>query len=122
MLAMDRPAIEFQMIENKIIITRVGDSDEIQANNIIPGREVIAIDDCSANEYLNDNFIRYFRGNTKHCGEALGLFRLLEGEQNSKVKLSLKDLEGKIKTITLTRNSTLKNGEKFTNNYFNWDL
>ncbi|NHK30540.1 MAG: S41 family peptidase [Asgard group archaeon] len=118
--AEDRPPLDFQLIENKIIITRVGDSQELNKNNIVPGLEIIKINNCSAKEHLNSNIIRYYQGNTKHWGEVFGLFRLLEGELNSKIEITIKDLFDKTKTVTLTRNSLLSNGQKFTNCFFNF--
>ncbi|HUT82637.1 MAG TPA: S41 family peptidase [Candidatus Bathyarchaeia archaeon] len=117
---LDRPALELQMIENKIIITRIGDSEEIMGNKIIPGLEIIEINNVSAKDYLNNNILRYYSGGTKHWGEAFGLFRFLEGPKNSKMTIKLKDLDGKIRTVKLTRNSEMKNGENFKYNIFNY--
>ena len=116
----DRPALRFQIIEDKIIITEVGDSEELLKNDIVFGLEVTKINNQPAKEYLHNNFIRYYQGNTKHGGEAFGLIHLLSGELDSKVELTLKDLTGKTKTVKLTRNSLLRNGQKFPNNLFNF--
>jgi C-terminal processing protease CtpA/Prc len=113
MESLDHPALEIQMIEKKIIITRTGDSEEIIEQKIIPGLEVIEINDVSAKEHLNNNIIRYYSGGTKHWGEAFGLSKFLEGPKNSIVKLKLRSLDGHVKNVELTRNSQMKNGEKF---------
>ena len=85
LLTQERPAFNLQMIENKIIITQVGDSEELMKNDIIPGLEVEKIDNQPAKEYLNKNFIRFYKGNTKHGGEAYGLNLFLNGVYALKV-------------------------------------
>jgi C-terminal processing protease CtpA/Prc len=47
---------------------------------------------------------------------------LLRGPRNSKVRLRVKDLAGKMRTVTLTRNSTLKNGRPFLPRILEWML
>ena len=117
---LDRPALRFQMIEDKIIITGVGDVEELQENKLVPGLEVTKINNQPAKEYLQENFIRFYPGNTKQYGETMGLIRLLEGELDSKVEITLIDLSDKTTTITLTRNSLLRNNQKFPDSLFNF--
>jgi len=109
----DHPALDTQMIEDKIIITRTGDSEEINEQKIKPGLEVTEINGVSAKEYLNKNFVRYYTGGTKHWGEAFGLSKFFDGPQNSVVKLKLRNRDGSSKNVVLSRNSKQKNGENF---------
>ena len=117
---LDHPALELQMIENKIIITRTGDSEEITEQKIIPGLEVMEINGVPAQEHLEKNFLRYYSGGTKHWGNAFGLTRLLGGPKNSIVKLKLRSLDGKSKNVELTRNSKMSNQEKFQYQIFDF--
>ncbi len=113
MQSQDHPALETQMIEDKIVITRTGDSMEITEQEITPGLEVIEIDGVPAKTYLYDNSVRYYPGGTKHWGEAFGLSRLLDGTKDTVVKLKLRSMDGSIKDVELTRNSKTKNEEGF---------
>lgn len=113
MASSDHPALETQMIESKIIITRTGDSKEIMEQKITPGLEVTDINGVPAKGYLDNNLVRYYSGGTIHWGEAFGLSRLLEGPKNSVVQLKLRSLDGSSKNVELTRNSEMRNGENF---------
>lgn len=118
--SLDHPALETQMIEDKIVVTRTGDSEEIMEQKIIPGLEVIEIDGVPAKGYLDDNILRYYSGGTKHWGEAFGLSRFLDGPKNSVVKLKLRSMDGSSKDVELTRNSKMKNGESFNYQIYDW--
>ena len=118
--SLDHPALETQMIEDKIVITRTGDSQEISEQKITPGFEVIEINGVSTKEHLYNNIVRYYSGGTRHWGEAFGLSKLLEGPINSVVKLKLRGIDGSSKDVKLTRNSKMKNGEDF--NYQIYDF
>jgi carboxyl-terminal processing protease len=114
MESLDHPALEFQMIEDKIIITRTGDSEEILEQKIVPGLELIGVNGVSAREYLDNYIVQYYPGGTRHWGEAFGLSRFIEGPKNSIVKLKLRGLDGTIKSVELTRNSKMRNGKIFS--------
>jgi C-terminal processing protease CtpA/Prc len=120
MESLGHPALETQMTEDKIVITRIGDSEEIIGQKITLGLEVIEIDGVPAKAYLNDNIMRYYSGGTRHWGEAFGLSRLLEGPKNSIVKLKLRGINGSIKDVEMTRNSKMKNGEDFNYKIYDW--
>ena len=117
---LDHPALELQMIKNKIIITRTGDSEGITEQDIIPGLEVIEINGVSAHEYLDKNILRYYSGGTKHWGDAFGLTRFLEGPKNSIIKLKLRKIDGSSKNVELIRNSKMKNEENFIYQIFDF--
>lgn len=113
MYSQEYPAIELEMIEGRIIITRTGDSDEIKHQNITPGLEVTKVNGIPALEYLENNFISIYSGGTKQWGEAFGLSQLLKGPANSTLKLELRDINGEVRAVELTRNSKMENGESF---------
>jgi C-terminal processing protease CtpA/Prc len=113
MNSLEYPSIELEMIEDKILITRIGDNEEIKSQNIIPGLEVIKVNDTPALDYLENNFIRFYSGGTKHWGEAFGLSRLLKGPVNSKIKLELRSQNGNTREVELTRNSEIANSETY---------
>jgi C-terminal processing protease CtpA/Prc len=113
MNSLEYPPVELEMIEEKILISRIGDSEDIKKQNITPGLEVIKVNGVPIREYLKNNVIRFYSGGTKHWGEAFGLSMLLKGPANSKVQLELKNKDGPSNEVILNRNSMMENGEKF---------
>lgn len=109
----DNPPVEFQVVENTILIVRAGDTEEIRAQDIRVGMELVSVGDVPAREYLEQNALRYYRGSTTQNGEAFGMFLLLNGPKNSTVQLTLRDIAGQTRTVTLTRNSLDRNGTLF---------
>ncbi|MFH1195003.1 MAG: S41 family peptidase [bacterium] len=104
---LDNPPVEFQMIDDKFILVRVGDSEETRNQNLYPGLELIEVgDNIPVTDYFNNNVVKYYTGSTKQSREAFGLFMLLNGPTNTKVKLKLKDMENKVSNVELTRNAT----------------
>ncbi len=104
----DNPPVELQMIENKFILVRVGISDETKQQKLIPGLELIEIDGISAKEYFV-KYVEKYLGGTKQHQESFGLYLLLNGPTNSKVKLKFLDKSGKVTDLELTRNA-MSNG------------
>ncbi len=110
----DLPPLEFQVVEDRILLVRTGDTEEIEAQGIHPGMELVAIaEGVPARDYLEQNALRYYPMNTRHHGEAFGMLFLLSGPKNSTVQLSLQDTVGEARTVTLTRNSQNRDGTLF---------
>lgn len=110
----DQPPVEFQVVEDRILLLRTGDTEEIEAQGIRPGLELVAIGEgVLARDYLEQNILRYRPMNTKHHGEAFGMLFLLNGPKNSTVQLSLQDMAGEARMVTLTRNSQNRDGTLF---------
>jgi C-terminal processing protease CtpA/Prc len=110
----DQPPVEFQVVEERILLVRTGDTGEIEAQGIHPGLELVAIGEgVPARDYLEQNVLRYRPMNTKHHGEAFGMLFLLSGPKNSTVQLSLQDVVGEARMVTLTRNSQNRDGTLF---------
>ena len=97
------PPLELQMIEKKILITRVGSTDEIKIQKIKPGLEIIAIDHIPAVKYFSEKVLPFCSASTSQAKESFGLLRLLEGEKNSVIQLTLKEFKGKPRIVTLSR-------------------
>jgi len=110
----DNPPVEFQMVEDRIILARTGDTEEIRAQGIRPGMELVAVGEgVPARQWLRDKALRYYPGSTKQNGEALGMFLFLRGPKNTTVKLTLENAAGATRTVTLTRNSQNRDGTVF---------
>ena len=117
----DSPPLELQMIEGKIVIVRVGDSDEIRDQKISPGLEIIEIDHCQVQEYFHENVLRFYRGGTEQWGNAFGLFNLLQGTSGSIVSMLLKDIHSETRLVRLTRNSEVSGGKTFKHRILDYD-
>jgi C-terminal processing protease CtpA/Prc len=111
--SLEYPPIELEMIEDKILISRIGDSEDIKKQNITPGQEVTKVNGVPAKEHLKNISTSFYSGGTQHWGEAFGLTMLLKGPANSTVELELKNIDGISTEVLLKRNSMMKNGEKF---------
>jgi len=110
----DNPPVEFQVVEDRIVLARTGDTEEIQTQGIRPGMELIAVGDgVPARQWLRDKALRYYPGSTKQNGEALGMFLFLRGPKNTTLTLTLEDAAGATRTVTLTRNSQNRDGTAF---------
>jgi len=109
----DNPPVEFQVVENTILLVRIGESEEIRAQGLRTGMELLAVEGIPAFEYLEQHALHYYPGSTKQNGEAFGMFLLLNGPKNSTVQLTLKDITGQTRSIRLTRNSLEHNGTQF---------
>lgn len=109
----DNPPVEFQVVEDRILMVRAGDTEEIRAQGIRSGMELVAVGDVPAREYLQQNALRYYPGSTAQNGEAFGMFLFLNGPKNSTVQLTLKDVAGNTHTVTLTRNAQNRDGTLF---------
>jgi len=118
----DNPPVEFQVVENTILLVRTGETEEIQAQGIRAGMELVTVGNVPAREYLEQSALRYYSGSTTQNGEAFGMFLILNGPKNSTVELTLKDIGGKTRKVTLTRNSLNRDGTMFKHRIFDFSL
>ncbi len=108
------PPLEFQVVEDRILLVRTGDTDEIRDQAIRPGMELLAVGDgVPARRWLQDNALRYYPGSTKQNGEALGMFLFLRGSRGTTVNLTLADASGAARTVSVTRDSRNRDGTDF---------
>jgi carboxyl-terminal processing protease len=88
------------------VLARTGDTDEIRAQAIRPGMELVAVGNgVPARQWLQENALRFYPGSTTQNGEALGMFLFLRGPKGTPVKLTLDDATGTARAVTLSRNS-----------------
>lgn len=112
--AYDSPPLEFQVVEDRIVLARAGDTEEIRAQAVRPGMELVAVGEgVPARQWLQENALRYYPGSTRQNGEAFGMFLFLRGPKNTPVKLTLADATGVERTVTVTRNSQNRDGTVF---------
>jgi len=109
----DMPPIEVIVIDDRFIISRVGDNDEIKTNRIIPGIEILQVEGTPVRKYFDENVLKYYTQGSKHASDAMLTVYLLNGPNDKKVELTIKDVGGTIKSIELSRNSTNDDGSPF---------
>jgi C-terminal processing protease CtpA/Prc len=110
----DNPPLEFQVVEDRIVLARTGDTEEIRAQAIRAGMELIAVGDgVPARQWLEEKALRFYPGSTTQSGEAFGMFLFLRGPRGTTVKLTLEDATGVARTVTVTRDSRNRDGTVF---------
>jgi carboxyl-terminal processing protease len=110
----DNPPVECQVVQGRIILARVGDTEEIRAQGVRPGMELITVGNgVPASEALRRDGLRYYAGSTRHGGEAFGMFLFLRGPKGSTVDLALADEGGASRKVTLTRGCLNRDGTPF---------
>ena len=113
--AFDGPPLEFEVVEGRIVLVRTGDTDEIRAQGIRPGMELVAVAGrVPAWQWLREHALRFYPGSTKQNGEAFGMFLFLRGSKDTTVKLMLEDTAGAKRMVTVTRNSANRDGSVFS--------
>jgi len=119
----DYPPIELQAVGDQFIVARTGDSEEITAQKIYPGLEVLEVGDgIPVGRFLKENVLRFNSFGTPQADKAIGLMGLLDGPKHSRVGLKVKDLDGAVREVTLARNSTNKDGTPFLWQWMRWNL
>jgi C-terminal processing protease CtpA/Prc len=118
----DSPPIEIQVVENKFVVARTGETDEIRDQRVYPGLEVTSVGDgVPIRKHFQDSILRYNSRGTKQADEAINLYGLLTGVKDSRVVVGVKDPDGTVRTVTLTRNSAERQGRPFMYRIFDWD-
>lgn len=109
----DLPPIEVQVIEEKFLVTRVGESDESESQRIYPGLEVVAIAGTPVHSYFAENVLRFHTRGSRQADEAVLTIYLFYGPQGEKVGFSVRDMDGTVRDVTLTRSSLERSGRPF---------
>jgi carboxyl-terminal processing protease len=117
---MDKPAVELQAVEGKFVVARVGDTAEIEKQQVQPGLEVLEIDGMPVREYFAEHVLRHESRGTKQADESIELWHILDGPKGSATSLKVKDLRGVARTVTLTRDSSTRSGTHFQWRLVEW--
>jgi len=116
----DQPAVEVEVLGDRFFIARVGISEELRNQNVAPGLEILAIDGVPTRTFFNENVLRYGSRGTKQADEAIGLITLLHGPRDSTVTLKVRDIEGVVRDIAVTRRSQQPDGTAFQWRLLEW--
>jgi C-terminal processing protease CtpA/Prc len=109
----DYPPVEVQVIDGGFYVARAGDTEEIRAGRISPGLEIVEIEGVPAGEHFAENVLRYYTRGPKHADEAVLVAYLLNGPKGSAISLTVKDTDGTVREVSLTRDSAVGEGPPF---------
>jgi C-terminal processing protease CtpA/Prc len=119
----DAPPMEIQVIEDKFVIARAGETDELKNQGIYPGMEIIEIgNNMPVKTYFQDTVLRYYTRGSKQADEGINIWYFLRGPKGSKIPLKIKDTDGKVRNVTLTRDSTDNKGNPFQYRFVQWNM
>ena len=102
-----------------IFVNRTGDNDEIESQKVLPGTEILEIDNIPVQTYFKENVLKYYSQGSKHANDAILVVYLLNGPKEEKVRLKIKDVKGINRDILLSRNSTNNDGSPFLYQFVN---
>jgi len=89
------PPIRTRLVEGKVVITEVLDPD-LLLEGIFPGREVVRVNRMPVHQYAEQRVQPWFSASTPQAlAEKVYYFGLLAGPHGSKVRLGLKDENGR---------------------------
>lgn len=110
----DLPQIEVNVVDGRFIITRVGSTEEIAAQNIRPGLEILEVGDgIPVRDYFENNVLKYHTQGSQQGNEAILTVYLLFGPAGKTVDLQLREIDGNVRNVTLTRNAFGSGGPPF---------
>jgi hypothetical protein len=109
----DLPPIEVQVVDDRFLITRTGDTEETNSQNLYPGLEIVDVEGTPVATYFEENVLRYHTRGSKQADEAVLTVYLLYGPQGETVILGVKDTDGTSRTVALTRNAMSGGGSPF---------
>ena len=117
----DHPPIELKVLEDKFIVTRIGNTDEMKTQRIYPGLEILEIgENIPMRQYLREKVLRFNSYGTTQADESIGLISIFIGPKDSKIALRVKDLDGTLRDVTLTRNSLENDSSSFQWQWVRW--
>ncbi len=99
----DLPALIIQPVGGRPVVTAVGDSVQLRAAGIRPGWEVLAINGTPVDQILKRDIYPMVSASTKQNREAKAFPRLLAGKSGTTISVTFLDLQGKQKTVGVTR-------------------
>ena len=109
----DFPALEIQVIEDRFYISRVGENEDLQSQQITPGTEILKIENQPIRDFFEDQVLKLYTQGSEQATNAILVLYLLYGPKNEKVHLKIKRIDGAETEVALLRNSTCLDGSSF---------
>jgi C-terminal processing protease CtpA/Prc len=99
----DSPPIIIEPVEEKAIVTRFGKTEEIVKIGLRIGDEITHVDGRPVREILEQDINPYISASTKQDLDGKAYKKLLEGPISKKARIRIKQIDGTIKDVELTR-------------------
>jgi len=116
----DQPPVELQVVGGQFLVARTGETSEIKTQRIHPGLEVLEVGHVPVRTYFHQNVLRLHSSGTPQADDTIGLLGILSGPKDSRVLLKVKDTDGGVREVSLTRDSAGKNGIPFQPRWIPW--
>ena len=116
----DTLPLEVRIIDEKVIVVAAGDVEEIKKQRIYPGLEILEAEGTPILDYFKDKVYRYYTAGSEHGNQVWGVF-LFFGARSSLIDLKVKDIDGRVRTVSLTRNLFSSRGGFFPQ-YMRWNV
>jgi len=98
-----RPPIRIKNVEGKAIITDLAENDEFAKSGLKRGMEITYVDGRSVKEIIEKEQYPYISASTLQSRDDSAYMCLLEGPKNSKVTLTVRDINGNVREVSLIR-------------------
>jgi carboxyl-terminal processing protease len=103
---MEAPPISIKNIEGKAVIAGFSETNEIKEADISPGMEITRVDGRPVDEILQQDIYPFVSASTPQERDDTAYGQILKGAKGSKVSMEIQDMEGDLRTVILTRDST----------------
>jgi C-terminal processing protease CtpA/Prc len=113
----DKPQIEIKNFQNKAYITNIS---QTLKDKIDIGAEIIEVDGIPVTKYLQEYMFPFYATSTEYIKWDWCIRDLLDGIESSKVEIKIKNKNGMINKIALTRNSRSSNEDWLIKQERNW--
>lgn len=109
----DIPPVSIEEVEGKAIIVDLAGEGELGESGLCVGAEVTKVDGRPVREVLEQEMYPFIAASTPQSrdGEAYG--HLLRGPKGSRAVVEVRDLQGKKRTVTLLRDSSTPEAQRF---------
>ncbi len=110
----DHPPLSVEVVGGKFLVVATGETDEIRDSRVYPGLEILEVGDSRpVREAFSNGVLRYHTMGSTQANEAILPFFLLYGPSAEAVSLKVRDLDGTVRSVSLTRNSAQRDGSPF---------
>ncbi len=110
----DLPPIEVAVIDDRFVITRTGGTDEITSQNIHAGAEILEVGNAiPVWDHFEETVLKYQSQGSDQCDQSILTVYLLYGPAGETVDLQIRETDGTVRNITLTRNAFGSGGPPF---------
>lgn len=117
----DQPPVEVVILDGKFFVAKTGETEEMTTQWIYPGLEILEVGEgMPVGEYFETQILPYSCQGTRQAHESVGMMSFLSGPQEAPLKLKVKDGDGTVRSVVLSRNAMDKNGHPFYGRLFDW--